>query len=327
VQGGMGAMEVIVMKIEVEEGSAVVAGVIGPGISPLAGDGLDEALGLAVGLWSVGSGEGVLESELLAGCGKALGAVSGAAIGEHALYPDAMSFVEVHSLLEGIEDAGSLFIGEQAGEGEARMIIDGHVEGLDSGAWVAESAVAGGAHARPGEASELLDIEMEEFAGMIAFVADGRRLGRFQGGKPAEMVAAQHAGKGGLGNGQNHPDLGKGTAGATQLHDLRLQGGSGLAGLADGSAGTVLAPWLEAFLFGASEPFAHRLFADRVSGGGLTEREVLSQELGDHPGAHERGESGVSVHIVRAQRREVVYSSTTTLTEPQSADNLLKHDT
>jgi len=43
VQGGMRAMEVIVMKVVRKEGSAVVTGVVGPGIGPLAGDGLDEA--------------------------------------------------------------------------------------------------------------------------------------------------------------------------------------------------------------------------------------------------------------------------------------------
>ena len=40
-------MEVIVMKVMRKEGSSVVTGVIGTGISPFPGDGLDEALGLA----------------------------------------------------------------------------------------------------------------------------------------------------------------------------------------------------------------------------------------------------------------------------------------
>jgi len=79
-------MEVTVMKVEREEGRAVVAGVIGTGLGPLAGDGLDEAFGFPVGLRSIRSGEAMLEAELLAGGGEELGAISGAAIGEDALW-------------------------------------------------------------------------------------------------------------------------------------------------------------------------------------------------------------------------------------------------
>ncbi len=61
-QGGVGAVEVIVMKVMREEGSAVVAGVIGTGVGPLAGDGLDEAFGLAIGLRAVRSGEAVFDA-------------------------------------------------------------------------------------------------------------------------------------------------------------------------------------------------------------------------------------------------------------------------
>ena len=45
-------MEVVVVKIVGKESSTVVAGVIVACISPFAGDGLDEALGLAIGLWA-----------------------------------------------------------------------------------------------------------------------------------------------------------------------------------------------------------------------------------------------------------------------------------
>ena len=64
------------MEEEREEGSAMVAGVVRAGISPLAGEGLDEAFGLAVGLRSVGSGEEMAEAQLLAGSGEELGAIS-----------------------------------------------------------------------------------------------------------------------------------------------------------------------------------------------------------------------------------------------------------
>ncbi len=49
-QGGVRAVEVIVVEIEGEEGGAVETGVIRTSVSPFAGDGLDEAFGLAIGL-------------------------------------------------------------------------------------------------------------------------------------------------------------------------------------------------------------------------------------------------------------------------------------
>ena len=55
-------MEVIVMKVVRKISSAMTAGVVGTGVGPLAGDGLDEALGLAIGLWAVRSGEAVFDA-------------------------------------------------------------------------------------------------------------------------------------------------------------------------------------------------------------------------------------------------------------------------
>ena len=46
-------MEIIVMKIVVKEASAMDAGAIGSGVGPFASNGLDEALGLAVGLRTI----------------------------------------------------------------------------------------------------------------------------------------------------------------------------------------------------------------------------------------------------------------------------------
>jgi hypothetical protein len=62
------------MKVKRKEGSSVVTGVIRACAGPLASDGLDEALGLTVGLGAIGSGEAVGDAELLAGDGEELGA-------------------------------------------------------------------------------------------------------------------------------------------------------------------------------------------------------------------------------------------------------------
>jgi len=53
VQGGVRAVEVVVVEEEREAGGAVVGGFIGTAVGPFAGDGLDEAFGLAIGLRAI----------------------------------------------------------------------------------------------------------------------------------------------------------------------------------------------------------------------------------------------------------------------------------
>ena len=305
----------------------MVTGVIGAGLGPFAGDGLDEALGLAIGLGAVRSGEAVFDAELEAGVGEEFGAIGGAAVGEEALDLDAMSFVEADGLLEGREDAGSLFVWEERGESEAGVIVDGDVEALDAGAWIAVGAVAGGADAGPCEAAQLLDVEVEEFARRSAFVADDRRFRRLQRSEAVEAVAAQDAGEGGLGDGQDHANLSVGTAFAAQGEDLGFELGRSSAGLAERDRGTVLEALGETLLPGAGEPAPHRLFADAKSRGGDATGEAKGGESGDHLCSRQWGQSGISVHVVRAGGRWVECSSTTSLPNPCRADNLLKHDT
>ena len=293
------------MEVVRKEGSTVVAGVIGTGIGPLAGDGLDEAFGFAICLRSVGLGEEMLEAELAAGSSEGFGAIGGTAIGEDLLDDDAMSGVKGEGLVEGVENALSLFVGEQTSEGEAGVIINGDVQAFDAGAGVALSAVAGGADSGTEEAAELLDIEMEELAGVVAFVTPGGRFGRFQGREAVEVMAAQDAREGGLGDRQNHQDLGIGTALATQSEDLGFELGAELARLGKRSRGVIVQALREAGLLGASEPAPHRLLADAVSEGGGAQRETELRVLESHLGSGERSQRGISVHVVRGQKRWV----------------------
>jgi hypothetical protein len=119
VQGGVRAVEIVVMEIEWEERGAVVRGVIRTGISPLASEGLDEAFGLAVCLRAIGSGEEMLEAELAAGKSEEFGSIGRALVGEDGLDGDAVSFVKGDGLMEGVQDAGSFFIWEETGKSQA----------------------------------------------------------------------------------------------------------------------------------------------------------------------------------------------------------------
>ena len=109
---------------------------------------------------------------------------------------DAVSLVEGDGLMEGGQDAGSFFIGKKTGKGEAGMVIDGDVEGLDPGAWIAVGTVTGGPDAGLEKAAKLFNIKMKEISGGIAFVTHDRRLGRVEGREAIEAMALEDAGKG-----------------------------------------------------------------------------------------------------------------------------------
>ncbi|MEA3188680.1 MAG: hypothetical protein QOD99_2510 [Chthoniobacter sp.] len=63
---------------------------------------------------------------------------------------------------------GILFVWKKTGESQAGVIIDGDLETFDAGTRVAQSAIAGGADTEALEAAQLLDVEVEELAGMVA---------------------------------------------------------------------------------------------------------------------------------------------------------------
>ena len=78
---------------------------------------------------------------------------------------------------------------------------------------------------------------------------------------------------------------------------------------------------------GTFEPFADGFIGDAERGGRGAERGPASEVMMNQFGSHERGECGISVHSDRVGWLGVENASTTNLPDPQSADNVLKHDT
>jgi len=269
----------------------------------------------------------MFDAELLAGLGEEVGAISRAAVSEDALDVDAVIVVEADGLMESVEDAGDLFVGEQTGEGETGVIVDGDVEGLDAGAWIALGAIAGGADAWAGEAAQFLDVEVEEFAGSGALVTARGRFERLESGEAMEAVTAEDARECGLGDGEDHEDLSVGAALAAQGQDAGFELWANFAGLAVRDRGMILEAGLEAGLLRALEPAADGLFADAVKHRRGASGKTEGDEFSGHLSSHERSQSGISVHVVRAGGHWVECSSTTILTDPFRADNVLKHDT
>ena len=96
--------------------------------------------------------------------------------------------------------------------------------------------------------------------------------------------------------------------------------------MAPRDGGAIVETPREVGLAGAIEPFADGLFGDGEGRGASAEGGASGEVMGDHFGSHERGECGISVHSVRVGWLGVESASTTNLPDPQSADNVLKHD-
>src|SRR5215207_5495159 len=158
------------------EGS-LVGGVVGPGIGLLSERGLDEALGLAVGLGRVGLGSDVLELEPFAGAREGEGFVAGAVVGHDAGDRYAEAVVIGDGGLEEGDRALRLLVRHDHGEGDARGVVDADMDELPAGAFTSgpcvalPPAVAGDAVADLVEAAELLDVDVDELARVLAFVA------------------------------------------------------------------------------------------------------------------------------------------------------------
>ena len=157
------------------------------------------------------------------------------------------------------------------------------------------------------EAAELLDVEVEEFAGRGAFVAQRRRFGRIERREAIEVMTAQDAGESGLGDWEDHHDLSVGASLTAQSEDLGFELGTGLAGLMMRHRRTIDQASGKAAFFGASQPAADGLFADAESKSGGAQGEVELRVLESHLGSGERSQSGISVHVVRGQKRWVEY--------------------
>jgi hypothetical protein len=123
--------------------------------------GLDEALGLAVGVWSVEAGANGFEGEIAASLGEQKRTEARPIVGHDATHPDA----EVGEVGHGLAEEGSggivFFVGEQGGEGDAGVVVDSDVEELPTGAAGFVLRVASEAMAGFVDASQLLDVDLK----------------------------------------------------------------------------------------------------------------------------------------------------------------------
>jgi len=133
------------------------------GIGPLPQSGL-EAFGFAVGLRGVRASAAVFEAHLQTNLAKLMGAIAAAVIGKQSTNDDAVASEEVNCIPEEGDGGVSLLIGEDASEGQARVVVDSDVQGLPTRMFVLTPAAVIAAPRDLLEAGHALDIEMKEIA-------------------------------------------------------------------------------------------------------------------------------------------------------------------
>jgi hypothetical protein len=143
------------------------------GSDPFVEQGADEAFGFAVCLGASDAG--------VAGCDAGVSAAlfpaaleAFAVVGEDFLDGDAVLVVEALAVGEEVEGVGGRFGGVDAAVGEAAVVVDADEEVVPAGAALGAGGAAGGWVVGPADPAEFLDVDVDQLAGPVAFVADDR---------------------------------------------------------------------------------------------------------------------------------------------------------
>src|SRR5215203_1858514 len=120
-----------------------------------------------------------LRPEIAADGAEGLRAIAGTIVGHHTGNRDAEVRVVGDRGLEEGDSALLLLVREDLREGHPGGVVDADVDELpsDAPALALTGSIAGDAMADAVEAAELFDIDVDQFAGMRAFVAANRRGG------------------------------------------------------------------------------------------------------------------------------------------------------
>jgi hypothetical protein len=166
----------------------------------------------------------MLDAESLAGVAEGEGFVAGAIVGHDPGdgYPEAG--VVGHGGLQEGDGAFFFLVGQNLAEGDARGVVDADVDELptDAPAVALTGAIAGDAVADLVEAAQLLDVDMDQFARMLALIAH-HRFGGLQISDPAKFGPPQYPAHRRRRDGNLPGDLLAGPALAAQGDDLFLR--------------------------------------------------------------------------------------------------------
>jgi hypothetical protein len=186
-------MPIVVVQPASQRGGAVRRGGVGDHVRPLAQQGLDEALGLAIGTRGVGSRKAVVEGQRLAGGGDQARAIGRAVVAEHALGHDAAPGEPRDGATQKAGDCDALLIAQDFGVGQAGAVIDADVHELPADAPHALTAIPRDAVADATNAPQLLDVDVDQLPRALPLVAPAYRRG-FQARQARKAELAQRAG-------------------------------------------------------------------------------------------------------------------------------------
>ena len=179
------------------------------------------------------------DAETTASIAEEARAVARAVVGQQTTDADAERAVVTDRSVEESDGGVAAFMGQDLREGEAGVVVDGDVNELPASAATGPRAISGDAMTGLEEASELLDVEMQQVAGGSMFVAT-QGWSRFEIADTTEAFAAQDAADGG---GREADDLGDVSAGptlTTQRNDALDEGPRGPSRAAVRSRGTIV---------------------------------------------------------------------------------------
>src|SRR5487761_1309941 len=177
IEASMRSMPVVLVYPRGEMVESIFGVWVEPDVGPFADGGLDEALRLAVGAGSVDAGADMFDIEFPAGEGEAMGIEARAVIGHDAPHLDAEPGEVSHSLVQETCRGSGFFIRHHGGEGDAGVVVDGHIEELPAGAAGFVLGIAGDAMAGFDDAGQLLDVDVQQVSRGGVFVAHDGDLG------------------------------------------------------------------------------------------------------------------------------------------------------
>jgi hypothetical protein len=219
VERGMRSPEIVVVEVSREAIGSLDGGCVGSFVGPFAQEGLDEAFGFSVGLRAVGASSKVSELKLLTGGCEPVGAVAGAVVGHDGLDADAATLEPGDRAFEKAGGGRGSFIGEYLGVGEARSVIDSDMNELPADAADFLRAVAMDAMTDTPDAAQLLDVHVDELAGLVPLVSANGFFG-LQALESRQAMAGQDASDCGRTKAHAGSDLGAGVAAPTKADHL-----------------------------------------------------------------------------------------------------------
>src|SRR3984885_6997369 len=194
----MWSMPVIAMEPVVQLGGSLIRVLVGLRVSPFSKHGLDESLGLSVCLRRVGFREDLSQTCSCAGGAEGLRPVARTVVRHHAFDVDPEPG-EVSSGGHQEGDSALLaLVWHDLHESDARGVVNADVDVFPTDAMVTiDDASRSSSDAMPdrADALELLDVEMDQFAWMVALIAPDR-LCRLEGRELVEAEPPQNAADG-----------------------------------------------------------------------------------------------------------------------------------